>query len=207
MHLLYPKTEIQICVKECVLIKGFKQSLSHSVSVSLMLGCIVSCQNISTLTAQPGQSGWHQKRSVEIHWLHQFLGALLVFHHSSACRTDHISQLSIMSQKTTQKTDFFQLFYFFSLDSYELVPSTSSQPADSKLPTQEGKQTNHEYECQQKAKILLGISEKCLLPWRVPSSSIPNVVLLSIRLAHNSAVGRIVLTSFFQDTAFAVRKF
>ena len=32
--------------------KGFKQSLFHSVSVSLMSRCKVSCQNISTLASQ-----------------------------------------------------------------------------------------------------------------------------------------------------------
>ena len=51
-----------------------------------------------------GQSVWPWTGSVIVHCLHQFLATLLVSHHSFACRIDHISQLSIMSQKTIQKT-------------------------------------------------------------------------------------------------------
>ena len=38
---VYKCKKVQICMTECILIKGFKQSLPHSVSVSLMLGCEV----------------------------------------------------------------------------------------------------------------------------------------------------------------------
>ena len=51
-----------------------------------------------------GQSVWPGTGSTIVHCLHQFLATLLVSHYSFACRIDHISQLSIMSQKTIQKT-------------------------------------------------------------------------------------------------------
>ena len=46
---------------------------------------------------------------------------------------------------------------------------------------------NQQVDYQCKAKISPGTSEKCGLPWRVPSSLILNVVLLPIGLAQNSA--------------------
>ena len=69
-----------------------------------MLGCKVCCQNISTLTAQPDQGGWHWMRSVVVHFLRQFLAAALVSCCSCMCGTDHISQLCILSLKTNQRT-------------------------------------------------------------------------------------------------------
>ena len=39
LRIYYICKKILICMTECVLTKGFKQSLSHSVSVSLRLRC------------------------------------------------------------------------------------------------------------------------------------------------------------------------
>ena len=46
--------------------------------------------------------------------LHQFLALLSVFCHSFACRTDHISQLSIMSSKNAENWLFQGFWAFFS---------------------------------------------------------------------------------------------
>ena len=55
-HAFTAGTKVQIYMAESILIKAlkFKQSLSCSVSISLMLGCEVRCENLSTL---PGLGG------------------------------------------------------------------------------------------------------------------------------------------------------
>ena len=84
--------------------------------------------------------------SVVGHSLHQFSATLLVSCCSFACRTDNISQHSIMLQKTPQKINadlkFFIINFFSCDDRSKPVPSTSSEPVDNRLPIRDGKQTN-----------------------------------------------------------------
>ena len=84
---------------------------------------------------------WHRMRSVIIHGLCQFLATLLDSRHSFACETNHISQLRIMSWKTTQRT----LTCFFPCncdDNSQPVPLTSSGQVDKTRSTWEGKETS-----------------------------------------------------------------
>ena len=78
---------------------------SFSPVQSLFLWCwgVKSVVRMYQLWQLPGQSGWYQMRSMVLHCSCQFLATLLVSHHSFACRTDHISQLSIISWKRMQK--------------------------------------------------------------------------------------------------------
>ena len=106
-------------VQQCIWIKGCKQSLllAQSLSLgplhqSLSLGPLH--QSLSLGLHQSPSLGplhlslWCQDVKPVVHCLHQFLATLLVSHHQFVCRTKHISQLSIMLQKTMQKTlDFF----------------------------------------------------------------------------------------------------
>ena len=132
-----------------------------------------------------------QARVVVVHCLHQFLAALLVSCCSFVCGTDHILQLSTMSWKSIRKTRTF-LFFCFCIydDSFQPVPFTNSKLVDSRLPTQEGKQTSHtsastsEWPRSNQAVVIF-----FFFSGRIPSSRIPNTVLLSIRLVHNTAVG------------------
>ena len=84
---------------------------------------------------------WHWMRSVIIHGLCQFLATLLDSRHSFACETNHISQLRIMSWKTTQRT----LTCFSPCncdDNSQSVPLTSSGQVDKTPSTWEGKETS-----------------------------------------------------------------
>ena len=99
-HLFTVHKKVQICTAECILIKGFKQSCS----VSVWCYGVKSIVRRHQLWQLWGQERWHQTRSVVVHCLCQFPAALLVFCHWFAVGTDHISQLSIMSWKTVQKT-------------------------------------------------------------------------------------------------------
>ena len=65
---VYCTQRVQICTTDCVLIKGFKQSRSRSVSVSLTLVYEVGCQNIPALTA--ARPGWvTSKYAAEAEWV------------------------------------------------------------------------------------------------------------------------------------------
>ena len=84
-----------------------------SPTQSLFLWCwgVKSVVRMYQLWQLPGQSGWHQMRSVVLHCPCQFLATLPVSHYSFACRTDHISQLSIISWKRMQKPWLFISFF------------------------------------------------------------------------------------------------
>ena len=65
---VYCTQRVQICTTDCVLIKGFKQSRSRSVSVSLTLVYEVGCQNIPALTV--ARPGWvTSKYAAEAEWV------------------------------------------------------------------------------------------------------------------------------------------
>ena len=132
----------------------------------------------------PGQSGWQGMRSVAVHCLHQFVAALLVSQQPFAYRTDHISQLSIMLWKTMQKTDIFFVVVMIVVNQFP--PLALSQLTMSRLLKKVNKPARN---LQIPVEVWDLTGEKCLLPWRVPSSRMLKVVLLSVGLAQNSAAG------------------
>ena len=104
-------TKVQICMTECILIKGFKLSLSCSACLSESDAGVwiwlLEHTYIYKLWQLPGQGEWHRTRSVVVHC--QFLATLLVFCCWFACRTDHILQLSIINvMKDNTQNDFWQ---------------------------------------------------------------------------------------------------
>ena len=138
---------------ECTLIKGFKQSLQLCLCWGVRL--VVRTYQFWQL---PGQGGWHWTMSVVGHSLHQFSATLLVSCCSFACRTDNISQHSIMLQKTPQKTQrwpeiVYKFIYFSCDDRSKPVPSTSSELVDNRLPIRDGKQTNKQTICEYQQKF------------------------------------------------------
>ena len=101
----------------------------------------MSCQSISTLTV--ARLGWVTLYEVSGSSLPTSVsGCITSFPPLICMRDNHILQLSIMLQKTMQKTC--ELFFYGRDGSSEIVPSTSSEPVDIRLPTQEGKQTSQE---------------------------------------------------------------
>ena len=84
----------------------------NSVSVSLTSRCEVTCQN--TVNSWQAWVGDNWMRSVVVHCLHQFPAALLVFHHSHACRTDHILKPSTTRHKRLCRK-LWPFFFFFIL--------------------------------------------------------------------------------------------
>ena len=93
----------EMTLTECILIKGFKQSLSHSVSVSLTPGYEVACQNISMVRA--ARPGWVTSNKVS--------GNSLPASVSSCCTTFPL---------------FICIFHSFFHSCNEPVPFTSSKP-------------------------------------------------------------------------------
>ena len=142
-----------------------------------MSGCKVGCQSTSTLTdARPGWvmldevGGSSLPVSVSI--------PLLVSHCSFACGTDHTSQLSVLQKTSAHSHE----------GGSEPVPSTRSEPVYNRPLTQEGKSARN-LPMPAKGWDVTRHWWKCWLPWRAPSSWLPNVMLLSVELADNSAVG------------------
>ena len=120
--------KVHILMTKCILVKGFKLSVLLSLTLSLMSGCEVdwpwwvTSKEVSSSSLPTSVSGC--------------ITSFTSFPLLHACGTSHISQLSITSQKTTQKT----WTCFFSIV-MKPVASTISEPVDSRLPTEEGIQT------------------------------------------------------------------
>ena len=136
---------------ECILIKGYKQSLSCSVYVSLMLGCEVGCQNISTLTApRPGWVTWNE---VDGSLLPTSVSGRMTSFLPFICMRDRlhfIAQHNFVKDNRQSWPFFFSLksetkmtAFFYSHDgTFKPVPCISSELIDNRLPSQEGKQSN-----------------------------------------------------------------
>ena len=91
----------------------------------------------------PGQGGWQELEWGQ--WLFTlcswFLAALLISLHLFASRTDQIHS-SASGHKRCRKLTFFCFVVVIILNQF--LPSTSSEPVNIRLPTQEGKQTSQE---------------------------------------------------------------
>ena len=143
--------KVQICMTECVLIKGFKQSLSCTVSVSLTSRCKVSYQgvmvwsqlHISTLTT--ASPGWVTSKKVSGSSLPTSVFSRITSFPPFICTQDlpyFLAHHNVMKDKA-ENYDLDFLFVSHD-DSFKPVPSTSFEPVDNRLLTQEGKLTSQE---------------------------------------------------------------
>ena len=129
--------KVQIYITECILIKGFKQYLSLSVSDVWVWRRLLIRFRMYQLWQLLGQGRWH--------WMFNAYEYDYVSFWPLICIWDrpHFAA-RIMLWKTMQKNQIFFFFRSHDIDSSKPFPSssTSSEHVDNRPPTQEGKQTS-----------------------------------------------------------------